>query len=84
MEEATLKIELIDKIEHADFNQLREISGLLTNYFNSKYDETGGWDSLSEHQKKRITESIAQADAGLGTPVKEVLQRTRDKFNLNG
>jgi len=84
MEAAELKIELIDKIEHADFNQLREISGLLINYFNSKYDPTEGWDSLSEHQKKRITESIAQADAGLGTPVKEVLRKTRAKYNLNG
>lgn len=34
MEEATLKVDLIDKIEHADYKQLKEIYGLITNYFN--------------------------------------------------
>ena len=83
MEEATLKVDLIDKIEHADYKQLEEIYGLLMNYFNSKTDITEGWDTLSELQKERLTKSIEQADAGLGTPVKDVIKRTREKQGLN-
>jgi hypothetical protein len=52
MEEATLKIELIDKIARTDFKQLQEIYGLLINYFNGKYDVTGGWESLPEHHQQ--------------------------------
>jgi len=84
MEAAELKIELIDKIEHADFNQLREISGLLINYFNSKYDPTEGWDSLPEYQQRQILIGLEQADAGLGTPFNEVTQQLREKYKLNG
>ncbi len=84
MKEATLKIDLHDKIEHANPNQLKELYGLITNYFNSKTDITEGWDSLSEFQKERLTKSMEQANAGLGTPVKDVIKRTREEYGLNG
>lgn len=84
MEEAVLKNELHDKIEHADIKQLNEIYGLLMNYFNSKYDPTEGWDLLPEHHKEQILKGLAEADAGLGTPAKEVIRRTREKYGLNG
>ncbi len=84
MEEATLKVELIDKIEHADFNQLREIYGLLTNYFNGTYDVTEGWDLLPEYQQQQILKGLEEADAGLGTPFDEVTQKLREKYGLNG
>lgn len=83
MEEAMLKIDLIDKIEHADNKQLKEIYGLIINYFNGQ-EEDGGWDSLSEIQQKLIMKSIEQADAGLVTPVEEVVKRSREKYGLNG
>ena len=53
MEEATLKIELIDKIEHANFKQLEEIYGLLTNYFNGIYDPAEGWELLPENHREQ-------------------------------
>jgi hypothetical protein len=84
MEEATIKLELHEKIEQADIEQLREINGLLTNYFNSKYDPTEGWDSIPDHHKEHILEGLAQAEAGLGIPAKEVIARTRKKYGLNG
>ena len=83
MEETALKIDLIEKIEHADSNQLREIYGLVINYFNSN-EPSEQWDMLPEPQKKKILKSIEQADAGLGTPVKEAIQRMRAKHGLNG
>jgi hypothetical protein len=83
MEEATLKIELIDKIERADFKQLQEIYGLLTNYFNSQ-DATGEWDRLSDYRKERIARSIEQANAGLYESAKDVSARIRKKYGLNG
>ncbi|MDB5159149.1 MAG: hypothetical protein JWR50_3856 [Mucilaginibacter sp.] len=83
MEEATLKEDLIDKIEHADHKQLREIYGLITNYFNENEDEEG-WDSLTEFHKEKITKSIAEGEAGLGTPASEVIKQARKKYGLNG
>ena len=83
MEEAALKLELFDKIEHADIKQLQEIYGLVINYFNGQ-DILGEWDSLPEYQKERIEESIQQANDGLGTPARDIIQRAREKYGLNG
>jgi hypothetical protein len=78
-----LKIELHNKIEHADSKQLNGIYGLLTNYFNSQ-DITGDWDTLSDYRKERINKSIEQADAGLYVSAKEVSDSIRKKYSLNG
>ena len=83
MKEAALKTDLIDKIEHADYNQLREIHGLLNNYFNGNASNEE-WDSLPEWQKDKIEEGLKQADAGLGIPFKEVTKSLREKYGLNG
>jgi len=83
MKEAALKTDLIDKIEHADYNQLREIQGLLNNYFNGNAD-VEKWDSLPEWQKKQIEEGLKEADAGLGATFKEVTKSLREKYGLNG
>ena len=84
MEETTLKIELHEKIDHADLKQLKEIYGLIVNYFNNCYDVTEGWDLLPEYQKQQILKGLEEADAGLGTPAKEVIQRSLEKYGLNG
>jgi hypothetical protein len=84
MERATLKTELIDKIEHADLKQLKEIYGLIINYLNSNSDITEEWDLLPEYQKQQILKGLEEADAGLGTPAKGVIQRAREKYGLNG
>ncbi|MFI5138905.1 MAG: hypothetical protein ACHQIM_13865 [Sphingobacteriales bacterium] len=84
MKEVALKIDLIDKIEHADFKQLQEIYGLVINYFNSKSDVVEEWDLLPEYQKQQILKGLEEADAGLGTPAKEVIQKAREKHGLNG
>jgi len=83
MEQEALKIDLHEKIDHADPNQVKELYGLIINYFNG--NETVEEDySLSESHKKILYKSLEQADAGLGTPLKEVNKRLRAKFNLDG
>jgi len=83
MEEEALKIDLLEKIEHADTVQLKELYGLVINYFNSTQSDEED-DSLSESQKKILYKSLEQADAGLGTPLKQVNERLRAKYGLNG
>jgi hypothetical protein len=83
MENTALKIDLHEKIEHADKNQLKELYGLIINYFNSS-ESVEEWDLLPESQKKILNKSLEQADAGLGTPLKEVNQKLRAKYGLDG
>lgn len=83
METASLKNDLLDKIEHADDEQIMKLYGLVTNYLNSQL-EFEEWDLMPDYQKERITESINQADAGLVRPVSEMLKSTKEKYGLNG
>ena len=83
MKVAELKIDLHDKIEHADPGQLKELYGLITNYFNSN-DDTEEWEAMPELHKKLIDKGLEQANAGLGSPLKEVNKKLRDNYGLNG
>ena len=47
-------------------------------------DRIGDWDLLPEYQKQQILKGLEEADAGLGTPAKEVIQMAREKYRLNG
>ena len=82
MNETTLKTDLHDKIAHADIDQLKGIYGLITNYLNG-YEEPEEWDSMPELHKNLINKGLEQADAGLGTPLKTVNQKMRQKYGLN-
>jgi hypothetical protein len=81
MDETALKDEIIDKIEHSDLNQLKEIYGWLVNYFNG---QESGWDALPESHRKGILRGLEEADAGLGRPAAEVSVRLRAKYGLDG
>ncbi len=83
MKEVALKGDLFNKIEHADINQLKDLYGLITNYFNGT-EAIEEWDILPELQKNLINKGLEQANAGLGTPLKEVTKRIREKHGLNG
>ena len=82
MDEIAIKNDLIDKINLATDRQIEELYGLVLNYFNED-SEIDSWDKLPVHVQRQITESIEQAEAGLGTPVNEVIKRTREKYRLN-
>lgn len=83
MNDAAIKEDLIDKIEHADKKQLEEMYGLILNYLNGQKG-IEEWDTLSDDQKDAINEGLAQAEAGLGEPVEVVTKRLRAKYGLNG
>ncbi|MGZ3874643.1 MAG: hypothetical protein ACXVJD_17115 [Mucilaginibacter sp.] len=83
MEDTELKVDLYNMIDHADKIQLKELYGLVINYFNGG-QSVEDWDSLSEYQKQLLDKSIEQADAGLGTPLKEINQRLKAKHGLDG
>jgi hypothetical protein len=77
-----IKIDLHEKIDHADGKQLKEIYGLLINYFNGQ-DSIEEWDTLTDSQKEAINEGLAQAEAGEGEPAEEFIKRLRNKYGLN-
>ena len=79
---AAIKMELHDRIEHADEKQIKELYGLMLNYFNSQDDEE--WGLLSETQQQIILKGLDEADAGLVTPVEEVTRQLKEKYGLNG
>ncbi|OOQ57458.1 hypothetical protein [Mucilaginibacter pedocola] len=83
MEAAVLKSDLLDKIEHADDEQITKLYGLVTNYLNSQV-EIEEWDSLPALHKQLINKGLEQAEMGLGTPLAEVNRRIKEKYGLNG
>ena len=83
METAEIKNELHDKIDHADPKQLEQLYGLVLNYFNGQ-DDIEEWDTLTDYQREQINIGLAQAEAGLGTPAKDVIKNIREKHGLNG
>jgi hypothetical protein len=83
MKEALLKTDLHEKIDHANSAQLKELYGLITNYFNGD-EQAEDWDKLTQQQQQLINKGLEQADAGLGTPLADVTKMIREKHNLNG
>ena len=81
METAELKTELLDKIEHADEVQIKELYGLFINYLNGN-ETIEEWGTLSVLQRNRIEESLKQADAGLGIPASEAIRKAKAKYGL--
>jgi predicted transcriptional regulator len=77
MKTAEIKLDLHNKIDNVASKQLKEIYGLVINYLNSN-NTVEKWDALTEAQKNKIMQGLDQADAGLGTPAKEVIKRARE------
>jgi len=82
MKTAEIKLDLHNKIDSVAGNQLKEIYGLVMNYLNAN-STTEEWESLSAPQKKKIMQGLEEANAGLGTPAKEVIKKAREKYGLN-
>ena len=78
MSTAELKNELHEKIDHADDTQVKQLYGLMLNYFNG-LDDMEEWDSLSKYQQEQINIGLAQAEAGLGSPAEEGMKSVREK-----
>ncbi len=82
MNSAEIRSDLLNKIEHSSVHQLKEIYGLLQNYFNGSGTEE--WDQLSSYQKEKIEKGIREADKGITKPLNEVTARLRRKYASNG
>ncbi len=83
MKADSLRIDLIDKIVHANDSEVEDIYSWIANYFN-KTEPSNEWKTLSEFHQKLVMQGIEEADAGLGTPFDEATQKLRDKYDLNG
>jgi hypothetical protein len=82
MNAAQLRSDLFKTIEAMNVQQLKDIYGLLQNYFNSN-DNSEDRDTLTTAQKKAIEIGIKQADMGMTTPLSEVTSALRKKYGLN-
>lgn len=83
MKADTLRVDLIDKIVHADDSQVKEISDWVAKFLNGQ-SETEEWDILPELHQNLILQGLKEADAGLGLPFDAATQKLRDKYGLNG
>lgn len=83
MEVSEIRNDLIERIEHADPEQLKELYGLVINYFGS-HITSGINEPLTEYQRMKIQKGLEQAEAGLVVPFDEVVKKVRDKHRLNG
>jgi hypothetical protein len=81
MKADVLRTNLIDKIEHADDSQVKEIYGWVSNYLGQSTEE--GWHTLSELHQDLILQGLKEADAGLCVSFDEATQKLKDKYGLN-
>ena len=78
-----IKEEILKEIGLLSPEQQQTALGVLENYIHGQEDETE-WDQIPEPWKKRIEESLQQADNGQLRPHKKVMQDLKRKFGLNG
>jgi hypothetical protein len=82
MKAAEIKLDLLKQIDGMNVHQLKDIYGLLQNYFNSN-NNTEEWEILTTQQKEKIENGIIQADAKITKPANEVINRLKKKYGLN-
>ncbi len=75
-----IKADIFKSIDTLGRNKLYEIKGYLKN-LNQKEIELDDWKTLSNEQKTRLNESIAQLDAGDFFSHKNVIDELRSKIN---
>jgi predicted transcriptional regulator len=69
----SIKEEIIKEIDLLSPEQQQTVLGVLENYIHSQEDETE-WNQIPEPWKRRIEESLKQADNGQLLPHKKVMQ----------
>jgi len=80
MDDAFIKAEIHEWIDEANSRQLQEFYDLFIEYLNRSSEEN--WDNLPEHLKARILQGLAEAEAGLGRPARDIIRETREKYGL--
>ena len=75
-----IKADIFKSIDTLSRNKLYKIKGYLEN-LQYKEVELEDWVNLSQEQKNRLKESIAQLDSGNFISHKNVMKELRDKVN---
>ena len=81
--EKNIKEKLINEIELLSPSEQQTILGIVENILHNKIDETE-WDQLPANWKKRINESLQQADAGNLLLHEDAVIYLRKKYGLHG
>ena len=81
--EKNIKEQILKEIESLPLPEQQTVLGVVENYLHNKTDETE-WNQLPENWKKRITESLRQADAGQFMLHEDAVIYLRKKYGLNG
>ena len=81
--EKNIKEKIIREIEALPVSEQQTILGIVENFIHNKVDETE-WDQLPESWKKRIAESLQQADNGQLTLHEDAVIYLRKKYGLHG
>ncbi|MFI5134110.1 MAG: hypothetical protein ACHQEB_07235 [Chitinophagales bacterium] len=79
----SIKEQIIREIELLPAPEQQTVLGLVENYLHNKADETE-WDQLPEIWKKRIAESLQQADNSQFILHEDAVKYLRKKYGLNG
>ena len=73
---------ILMEIETLSDSDLESVLGIIENYKHSNADETE-WNQIPESWKKRIVESLLQADAGNLILLEDAVLYIRKKYGLN-
>lgn len=77
-----LKEKILQEIEQLSDTKQEEVLGLVENYIHQLNDETE-WEKIPDNWKKRIDESIKQADAGEFILNEDAIKYIRNKYKLD-
>jgi hypothetical protein len=78
-----IKEQILREIESLSPEEQQIVLGVVENYLHSKVDETE-WNNLPFDWKKRIEESLRQADEGKLMLHEDSVLYLRKKYGLNG
>jgi predicted transcriptional regulator len=79
----SIKQKILLELDAMTSDEQQTILGIVENYLHSKADETE-WNDLPDSWKKRIEESLQQADTGQFILHEDAMTYLRKKYNLNG
>lgn len=78
-----IKEQILREIDLLPDREQQTVLGLVENYLHNKADETE-WNQLPESWKKRISESLQQADNSQFILHEDAVKYLRKKYGLNG
>lgn len=81
--EKNIKKQILKEIESLSLPEQQTVLGVVENYLHNKIDETE-WNQLPENWKKRIAESLLQAEKGQFMLHEDAVIYLRKKYALNG